>query len=458
MPAPEYPYLPDQVDIYISYTQREARDKEVAEALYNACEAHPRLVPHIDSKDLNLHADIYQYMDKLSAARFVVCVFSKDYFNSINCVAEFAGLCHNGFMHNRVFPLFIDFFFDDNKRNEWMNQLVGDDEAKKRVKKNTDQDLKSLMEIGISQLMEQLTGLVHEDSKEFMANNFSTFIEYFLGQINAHNKERLQQYRNKLEEGIQGRLEHPDLVGLVDNLSYTLKCRANECAGKLLETPIEGLADFHACCKEKHLLSPLSLPVREIAGLLFVATVDSDWWLVNEFALQRGLSRGSFADTCDINHYSIEIVFSRAVARPATYKKKDDKIYSECLIDCPAIPPFSGNPEARKDVLLKSFYETEMEVAFPESCLDEDKLRTLRGEFKNKLSEGKQPFYVIKKNEFDALHSAGIIDVINKELKNLVVFVVIDEHDENFIANASRNVISGDVERVQSFIHKFAMV
>ncbi len=456
MSKKEYPYLPDEVDIYISYTQREDKDKKVALAFRNACEKHSRLNPHIDSKDLDLNADIYQFMDKLSAARFVVCVLSKEYFTSINCVSEFAGLCHNGFMHNRVFPLFIDHLFDDEKRNKWMNQLVDNEAAKKRVFKNTGKQLNELLEIGIWEFMDKLAGSIREDCKQFMGNNFQGFIDYFLEQISKHNEQRLEEYTKRLEAGIQKELENPDLKKSLSGLTHYLSCDNSKCAAKkLLQNPVNGLSRFYKFCCEYNIFEQPIPSVKKIAGFLFVATIDPRWWLMNEFSLQRGLSSGSFSETSDINSYSIEIVFSKVSGQPALYKQDGATVYPDSSVHCPNIPSFTSDQKANKQVLLKEFYQVEVGVALKEDGLGASQLRTLRGAFKDKLENGTQPFYLIPANEFKALQNAGILEEINKELENLVVFVVIGE---TFDQNSSSNVISGDIDQLQFFIHKFTLV
>jgi len=453
----EYPFLPKKVDIYISYTQRVDKDKEIALAFYDACKEHKKLEPHIDSEDLGLHADIYEYMDKLSTARLVVCVLSKDYFKSINCVSEFAGLCHNGFIHERVFPLFIHHFFDDKKRKKRMKKLINDDDAKQRVKKNTGGALKDLLNIGTNDFMDKLAGFVREDSSEFMANKFKTFIDYFLDEVSKQSKKRLKSYRDKLEAGIQKEMNHSELKSLVYKLENVLGCDGVDCAKKLLEDPLTGLTVFHKFCCENNLIQIPALPVRKIAGFLLVAMIDDGWWLMNEFALQRGLSRGVFSKTEDINHYSIEIVFSRVVekAKPALYKKDGSSVRSESLIYCPKIPVFSGDPETRKNVLLKAFYEKTMKEPVAKNSLDADKLRTLRGAFKIDLDNGRQPFYIISQHEFEALNKDGIIDDINEKLEKCVVFVVVGKNFE--IASASNSILCGDIDKIQYFIHEFAI-
>ncbi len=188
-------YLPEKVDIYISYTQRVEEDKKIAKAFYSACEKqkHPRLIPHIDSKDLGLHADIYQYMSKLSASRFVVCVFSPAYFQSENCVLEFAGLCHNGYMQDRVFPLFVDYFFNDDDREKKMSVLIDNENLADRVKKNTGKKLGDLLDHARHEYMDKLAGIVHQTASQHEEDQFESFFSYFLDRIEQHNEKRFNE-------------------------------------------------------------------------------------------------------------------------------------------------------------------------------------------------------------------------------------------------------------------------
>ncbi len=323
-------YLPEEVDIYISYTRRAKEDKDIAEAFYSACKRHPKLRPHID-RNLRDGEKIYQYMDELSAARFVVCVFSADYFKSENCVYEFAGLCDNGYMPDRIFPLFQEHCFADKQRKEWMTALVDEKELKQRVKDKTGRDLAELTEKVRWQAMDKLAGVVVPLASEHKKDDFAKFIDNFLIKIAEDNKEKFCDHEKYLVCEVKKILGKDSLQELLPELGHELQCEKNkeECSGALFTDIVTGVDKLSRAAKKMNFNVKTNRDLQEIVGILLVSTVNPGWWLMNEFRIEHERKTGKGINADEMVEHEIEIVFARMFKRPEMYKVVGEKYKSE---------------------------------------------------------------------------------------------------------------------------------
>ncbi len=435
MPAPEYPYLPDQVDIYISYTQREARDKEVAQALYNACEAHPCLRPYIDACDIPYQANIYEYMDTLSSAPFVVCIFSEEYFQSENCVLEFVGICHSGFLERRLVPLFAAFFFNDADRKKWMLFKADDELLRERVKDKSDKDLKDLLEYGRKEVMERLAGVNEKDAEWHKEDNFKTFITTFLETANNYNKEQFEHFRKELIRKVESRLASSSFEQFIQFLASKLNCSANSssCSTKLFEKDplgsMEKLVDSRNACTFNEVMEAY---FQEIFGYFLIYAINPGWWIMNEFRLKHSIENGYGLEAAGLtDKYEIEIVFARLGKRPAMYRANNASIEPEHFIRSNPSIPFSQETQYVLESYLRTFYEDITHTSLEGEMITDnnDLMKTLKGRFSNLKRRGRHYFYIIPKDEYEKMKEIGVFHEINSVSNKAVQFVVVGKGD-----------------------------
>jgi hypothetical protein len=448
-------FLPDRVDIYISYTRSSDTDDAIAQNFYRACQEHPRLQPHIDNRELAEGDSIYQYMDVLSAARFVVCLFSEDYFLSPNCVLEFAGLYHNQYMRHRVFPLFVNYFFNDDKRQKMMLAKVDDENLQSRVRKKTGHALSDLLHQSMTDYMDGFAGTVQKGAAEHQADHFKGFIDSFLATIIAHNKERFKAHKEKLVSQVSGRLQHPACAPLLPHLAYALQCdaSANNCAAALFAADAcAGLAALIAAVKDTGLDFRSSRILEEIAGYILLSAIEPGWWLINEFRLQRAITTGSRLDAAELYSHEIEIVLARISDRPPMYQRNGVTINSRCQVNEAQGINFTQDTGVIKQSYLWAFYEDITKVPVGHSRGDADRiLPELRGLLKIKLREHKQFFYIIRQEDYDSLVKKGVIEEIHNALDNMLQFVVLGSSPT---AQNNCNVLSVDSEEILGYISK----
>lgn len=446
--------MPDTIDIYISYTRRAPEDEKIAKAFYAACEAHSQLRPHIDTEDLRLGDGIYQYMDKLSAARFVVCVFSEDYFKSENCVLEFAGLCHNGYLQERVFPLFVKHFFNDDMREVMMMALADDPNLQRRVKEKTGCLLKDILEQARRKPMDELAGKVHDLADVDLADDFKNFIHSFLVRIEQHNKNRLEKHKNRLIEQIDRKLNHRDLKESLPELGYELECdkTSKECSRKLLEIDVRKAIHYLIkVAEEVGLSTEKNRRFQEVVGLLLVSAIEPSWWLVNEFRLQHKMNNGVGLPLGKLSNHVIEIVIARFFDRPARHRVgPKGVILSQNHLESERIIPFTDNSTAMKESYIREFYHQITRTDLGSMKVDKEHMIELRGRLKNRLRDaGRQYFYLITRDNYTELDRIGAIQAINKDLESLVQFIVVGER---LTGEDDANVLSVDSDEICGYL------
>ncbi len=446
-------YLPENVDIYISYTRRAEKDKQIADDFFDACENHPKVTPHIDREDIRLGDSIYQYMDTLSAARFVVCVFSEDYFKSENCVLEFAGLCAHGFMEERVFPLFVEHLYSDDRREEIMTALAGNTNLHNRVKEKTGFDLASILEQGRTKYMEQFVGTNQELAAGHQGDHFAGFITQFLDTITEHNKARLRKHRKRLAEQIGRKLLHPDLKPLLPNLSYELGCteKGGECAKKLVNgDALAGISVLINAAKDANLQAGKNRFFLDVVGLLLIGTINPGWWLMNEYRLLNQMATGDGLELGDLSNYVIEIVMARFFNRPATHcVTPDGEIISENQLGQAEGITFSADENVMKDSYIRWFYQDVTATDVGTREVTPAMMTELRGRLKVKLREGRQYFYIISKDSYQELDEVGAISAINDALDRMVQFIVVGGTP---LGTDDQNVVSVDSEVICGYL------
>ena len=434
----EYPFLPDKVDIYISYTQRVDKDKEIAHAFCAACEAHrhPQLRPFIDTKDIPYQANIYKYMDTLSSAPFVVGIFSEGYFQSENCVLEFVGICHNGYMEHRLHPLFNEYFFNDKERKKWMLCKEDDELLQERVRDKTGKELKVLLHSGRKEVMERLVGKSDKNVKWHMQDNFKTFITTFLKTANSYNKEQFDNLRKELVRKIQVRLAKSSFKQVVDELAEKLQClkESSSCAEKLFSGDVvANMKNFVACRSFYQSNQSTDRNFREIFGFLLVSTINQDWWTMNEFHLRHSLNNECGVEVDGLfKDYEIEVVFARINERPAMYRKDGPDIFSKHLMQSNKNISFTSDAQNLLEQYLRAFYEDITHTSLEgRTILENGRLmNTLEGRFDGLRDEKSQYFYIISAEEYNYMKKIDVLREINSFSNMAVQFVVVGESND----------------------------
>jgi hypothetical protein len=452
-----FDYLPKQVDIYISYTQRADEDKEIAHAFHDACIKHKWLRPHIDTTDLPYQANIYKYMDKVSSAPFVVCLFSEDYFKSENCVLEFVGLCHNGYMEKRVSPLFMEHFFNDTRREKMMMFLDSDEQLKERVKAKIGKDLRELLEQGRTDYMDNLAGKVTETATWHKTNRFERFITTFLEFANNRNREQFHELKKQLIAKTQKKLQHPKYSQFIQDLAYGLTgssgSNAKVCAEKLFSRDVlDGIEMLIQWGRDKSFDLRKDRIFQEIVGLLLIFAIDSGWWLMNEFYLKRSIKNGDFIQAAGLSEkHEIEVVLARMDKLPAMYKATGSDIIPDNFIQQGDVVPFSANAEIALESYLRAFFEDITGTIVDSKNIrgKPDLIKTLQGRLKNKISRGGRYFYIIRQEEYVNLVTLGVIKEINTILEKAVQFVVIGKSVNKGI---DQPVLAIDSQRVLGYL------
>jgi len=367
---------------------------------------------------------------------------------------EFAGLCHNGYMQERVFPLFIDYFFNDDCRKKMMNALVDDPLLIKRVEKNTGKQLSELLETARSEYMDNLAGHVHKKASEHQDNQFETFIKFFLEKIEEYNKKRFQEHTRRLTDQVCRKLNYYKLKEFLRELAEGLECNAeaSACAVALFAgDPLDGIASLIQAGKDSGLALRTTRLFQEIVGLLLVSTIDPTWWLLNEFRLQHSLSTGDGVKVGDMFSHEIEIVMAKLSDRPALYSANSSEIEPQQLIGDGNGFAFTGDKDERKKFYLKAFYIDITKADLGPAIVSDgnEQMRQLKGRLKNNLAQGRQYFYILSRTEFDELSKLGVIKEINEELEKMVQFIVVGKDDDSEPNGA---VLSVDSERVLGYL------
>lgn len=433
----KYPYLPDKVDIYISYTQRKDKDKKIAQAFYDACYAHPRIEPHIDEKDIPYQANIYEYMDRLSSAPFIVCIFSEGYFQSENCVMEFVDCCHHDYLEFRLIPLFREFFFNETDRQQWMLFNQDDPVLQESVKEKTGRNLADLLESGRKKVMKKLAGNNDETAEWHKENDFEKFLTTFLEIANKRNKQQFEDLRYELVKNVQKRLTDRAFKDFLITLAEKMDCSetAESCAEKLFSqnvlSSMEVLVDCRKLCSFK---TPLDRKFKEVFGFLLVSTIRPDWWLMNEFHLRYSLKNGYGVKADGLsNKCEIELVFARVGKRPAMFRAKESRIVPENFLQQGEHIAFTNDSKSLFASYLRSFYEDLTKESLEGAAiLDEaELLGTLEGRFRGLKRRKRQYFYIIPEREYENIKQLGVLHAINTLSKQAVQFVVVGSAKRN---------------------------
>ena len=419
----EYLYLPETIDIYISYTRRDSKDGEIGNAFYTACEKHPMLTPHIDKENLKDGDEIYRYMDELSAARFVVCVFSPEYFKSENCVYEFAGLCHNGYMADRVFPLFQKHFFSDNQREEWMTAKITDENLQKRVKDKTGKELAGLIEQVRWQDMDKLAGVVVPLASEDERDNFQEFIDNFLEKIDSDNKRKHEEHKEHLVWSVKETLGNESLNTLLPHLADELSCRCDKdaCAKKLFDDVYAGIISLHNATTKVDIVPRKNSDIKEIVGRLLVSVINPGWWVVNEFHLENTRKKGKSFKADGMIEHEIEIVFARLFDRPAMYEEVGTDLKSTSSVVKHNDISFTTDAEVIKKRYLIAFFEEVTTCHFEGEELTSSNEMRLRGSLRFRG----QHYCIILPEVYEKLVELDVVKKINEVLEGMITFVVL---------------------------------